>query len=102
MIEIGKVFILPAGGFFTFGVIMALANRLADKKGLQKAELRGCEGCPHAAVCGRSECAEETKKPADAVKPAKIEQPAAAEAPKETGSAAPAPAGTDGKEADAQ
>lgn len=96
------VFILPAGGFFTFGIIMALANRLADRKGLPKAELRGCEGCPHAAVCGRSECAEETKKPADAVKPAKVEKPAAAEAPKETGSAAPAPAGTDGKEADAQ
>ena len=53
------IFILPAGGFFTFGVIMALANRLADRKGMPKAELRGCEGCPHAAVCGRSECAPE-------------------------------------------
>ena len=52
------VFILPAGGFFTFGVIMALANRLADRKGMPKAELRGCEGCPHAAVCGRGACAE--------------------------------------------
>ena len=87
------IFILPAGGFFTFGVIMALANRLADRKGLPKAELRGCEGCPHAAVCGRSECAEEVPAEKTAVKAA------------EAVSAAPAKADVpakDGKEADAQ
>ena len=64
------IFILPAGGFFTFGVIMALANRLADRKGMPRAELRGCEGCPHAAACGRSGCAadapSEERKEADA------------------------------------
>jgi electron transport complex protein RnfE len=64
------IFILPAGGFFTFGVIMALANRLADRKGMPKAELRGCEGCPHAAVCGRSECAAETTAAAASAAPA--------------------------------
>ena len=100
------IFILPAGGFFTFGVIMALANKLADKKGLQKAELRGCEGCPHAAVCGRSDCAEQTaEKPAPAVKPAAANQkapeaatPVAAKPPKP----ATPPAADNGKEADAQ
>ena len=109
------VFILPAGGFFTFGVIMALANKLADKKGLQKAELRGCEGCPHAAVCGRSDCAEQTAekpaaKPAAAVKAASTAATTAAttaaatqKAP-ETAKPAPAtpPAAGNGKEADAQ
>lgn len=47
------IFILPAGGFFVFGILMALANRLAEKKGMKKASLNGCEGCPHAAACGK-------------------------------------------------
>ena len=47
------IFILPAGGFFCFGLIMALANKLADKKGLKKAALNGCEGCPHASFCNQ-------------------------------------------------
>ena len=57
------LFILPAGGFFMFGITMAAANKLADRKGLPKAELRGCEGCPHAAMCGRRECAAENAAP---------------------------------------
>ncbi len=47
------LFILPAGGFFVFGMLMALANRLAEKKGLESATLNGCKGCPHAAFCSR-------------------------------------------------
>ena len=50
------LFILPAGGFFVFGCLMALANKIADGKGLPKAELNGCKGCPHAAFCQRAEC----------------------------------------------
>lgn len=45
------LFILPAGGFFVFGMLMALANKLAEKKGLKSATLNGCSGCPHAAFC---------------------------------------------------
>ena len=45
------IFILPPGGFFVFGLLMACANKLADKKGLSKAELKGCEACPMAASC---------------------------------------------------
>lgn len=47
------IFILPAGGFFCFGIIMALANKLAEGKGMKKAALGGCEGCPHAASCAQ-------------------------------------------------
>lgn len=47
------IFILPAGGFFVFGIIMALANKLAEGKGMKKAALNGCEGCPHASACGK-------------------------------------------------
>ncbi len=45
------IFILPPGGFFVFGMLIAVANRLAEKKGKPKAELHGCESCPMAASC---------------------------------------------------
>ena len=45
------IFILPPGGFFVFGVLMAAVNKLAESKGKKKAELRGCEACPMAATC---------------------------------------------------
>ncbi|MBQ2812457.1 MAG: electron transport complex subunit E, partial [Clostridia bacterium] len=37
------IFILPPGGFFVFGMLMAVANKLAESKGKPKAELHGCE-----------------------------------------------------------
>jgi len=45
------VFILPPGGFFVFGMLMACANKLAEGRGKPKAELHGCESCPMAAHC---------------------------------------------------
>ncbi len=45
------IFILPPGGFFVYGVVMAFANKLAEKKGKPRAELRGCEACPMAGNC---------------------------------------------------
>ena len=45
------VFILPPGGFFVFGMLMACANKIAEGKGKPKAELHGCESCPMAASC---------------------------------------------------
>ena len=45
------VFILPPGGFFVYGITMAVANRIAESKGKPRAELRGCEGCPMAQNC---------------------------------------------------
>lgn len=47
------LFILPAGGFFVFGMLIALANKLAEKKGLESATLNGCKGCPHASFCSK-------------------------------------------------
>ena len=47
------IFILPAGGFFTFGILMACANKIAEGKGLKKAEHNGCAGCPMAASCAQ-------------------------------------------------
>ena len=45
------IFVLAPGGFFVFGLLMACANKLAEEKGLPKAELHGCENCPMAKSC---------------------------------------------------
>ena len=45
------IFVLAPGGFFVFGCLMAIANRLAEGKGMPKAELHGCENCPMAHGC---------------------------------------------------
>ena len=45
------IFILAPGGFFTFGILMACANRIAEKKGKPKADLGGCKACPMAKNC---------------------------------------------------
>ena len=45
------IFILAPGGFFVYGLVMALSNKLAESKGKPKAELQGCEKCPMAKSC---------------------------------------------------
>ena len=45
------LFIMPAGGFFTLGVIIAVVNKLSNKKTPQEL---GCKGCPNAEACGKA------------------------------------------------
>lgn len=45
------LFIMPAGGFFTLGIIIALVNKLSKKKPPQELS---CKGCPHAETCARN------------------------------------------------
>lgn len=45
------IFSLPAGGFFVFGCLIAVVNKITKKKGGKK--LTGCEGCPSAFLCGK-------------------------------------------------
>ncbi|MCM1269766.1 MAG: electron transport complex subunit E [Ruminococcus flavefaciens] len=45
------LFIMPAGGFFTLGVIIALVNKIAKRKPPQEL---GCHGCPNAESCGKA------------------------------------------------
>lgn len=40
------VMIMPPGGFFVFGVLIAIANKLANKQGKKVVEDLGCENCP--------------------------------------------------------
>ena len=44
------IFILPPGGFFVFGVLIATVNKLTGKKAA--VEEFSCENCPAAASCG--------------------------------------------------
>ena len=43
------IFILPAGGFFVFGLLIALSNRL--QKGMDTRPKNACSQCPSAKTC---------------------------------------------------
>lgn len=45
------IFILPAGGFFVFGILIAIANRLGNKTGQEREDFDGCANCPLAQNC---------------------------------------------------
>lgn len=56
------VFVLPAGGFFVFGILIAVTNKLAEKIGKKPAISLGCKGCPSRAFCEKGNLKEcETK-----------------------------------------
>ena len=59
------IFVLAPGGFFVFGILIALANKVAEYNGKPKAELKGCSACPMASTCtliGTNDaCKEEAK-----------------------------------------
>ena len=42
------IFIMPAGGFFVLGIIIAIVN----KSQIKNPKEIGCKGCPNSAVCG--------------------------------------------------
>ncbi len=52
------IFLLPPGGFLVFGMLIALANKLAAGKGGAPAEL-GCQNCP---LCGSCSMMSEKEK----------------------------------------
>ncbi len=59
------IFVLAPGGFFVFGMLIALANKVAERNGKPKAELKGCSACPMASTCSlvgsKDACKEEAK-----------------------------------------
>lgn len=54
------IFILPPGGFFVFGLLIALANKLSGEG--KAPEEMGCAGCPLAASCSKLKEKEAAKK----------------------------------------
>lgn len=51
------VFIMPAGGFFVLGCLIALVNKIANKKPPKEIS---CSGCPNAALC-KGQCRTESE-----------------------------------------
>lgn len=52
-------FITPAGGFFVFGMIIAIVNAILRRQNRKPKESFGCENCPSKASCenaGKGEC----------------------------------------------
>jgi electron transport complex protein RnfE len=48
------------GGFFVFGVLIAVVNKIGPKAGAEKRRNFSCEGCPSASVCKKASCDAET------------------------------------------
>ena len=49
-----SILTMAPGGFFVFGILIALVNKFGSSK--PKKKEFGCSGCPQAAVCGKSGC----------------------------------------------
>ena len=49
-----SIFTLAPGGFFVYGCLIALVNKLTKGRAIKKKEF-GCAGCPSAGVCGQAE-----------------------------------------------
>ncbi len=60
------VFLLPPGGFFVFGILVAASNALAKANGKKTVNHLGCENCPSKASCDMASCGEECEKEVEA------------------------------------
>ena len=54
------------GGFLVFGIMIAIMNKLTEKKGGVKRKSFSCEGCPSAHLCTKTSCSEITELAVDA------------------------------------
>ncbi len=45
------IFLLPPGGFFVFGILVAVSNAISKKQGKPVVEHFGCANCPSRAAC---------------------------------------------------
>ena len=48
------------GGFLVYGIVIAIMNKLTEKKGGVKKKSFSCEGCPSSSHCTRSSCSGST------------------------------------------
>lgn len=66
------------GGFFVFGVLIAIVNKIGSKHGKKMRKEFSCEGCPSAGLCGKTSCSEMLEVTAEVAKRAEAEESAAA------------------------
>lgn len=50
------VLVQAPGGFLVYGIVIAIMNKLTEKRGGVKKKSFSCEGCPSAAACAKVSC----------------------------------------------
>ena len=50
-----SILTMAPGGFVTYGLLIALINKLTNGRAIKKKDF-GCEGCPSAATCSKTSC----------------------------------------------
>ena len=61
------ILVQAPGGFFVYGIMIAVMNRITAKSGGVKRKSFSCEGCPSSAHCNKMNCTPEAK-PEDVTK----------------------------------
>lgn len=62
LIEPMGIFLMPPGGFFVFGCMIALVNKIMKTKKITPKQEMGCAGCPSSASCNLSTVQEDLEK----------------------------------------
>jgi len=55
------------GGFLVYGILIAVMNKITEKKGGVKRKSFSCDGCPSAHICNKTSCSELTELAAEAL-----------------------------------
>ena len=55
------------GGFLVYGLLIAVMNKLTEKRGGVKKKSFSCEGCPSSHLCNKTSCSEVTELAAEAL-----------------------------------
>lgn len=61
------ILVKAPGGFLVYGIIIAVMNKLTEKRGGVKKKDFSCEGCPSAHLCTKTSCSELTELAAEAL-----------------------------------
>ena len=52
------VLVQAPGGFLVYGIVIAIMNKLTEKRGGVKRKSFSCEGCPSSSLCNKTSCSE--------------------------------------------
>lgn len=61
------ILVKAPGGFLVYGIIIAVMNKLTEKRGGVKKKDFSCEGCPSAHLCTKTSCSELTELASEAL-----------------------------------
>ena len=64
------ILVKAPGGFLVYGIVIAVMNKLTEKKGGVKKKDFSCDGCPSAHLCNKTSCSELTEIAAEALETA--------------------------------